>query len=200
MTYDPRNHHRHSIRLKEYDYAAPGAYFVTIVTRNRMCLFGNVADGVMWLNVLGRIASAYWAEIPHHFPNVTLDAFVVMPNHIHGIVIVTSPIGVDGVGAQHAAPLHGPQPVPHVNVVPGSLGVIVRSFKSAVTKRIGTLRTIVGTPVWQRNYYEHIIRNERSLNHIREYILNNPLQWEIDWENPLRPASPTTKVLAPWKT
>ena len=162
MTDTSTSHHRRSIRLKEYDYAAPGAYSVTIVTRNRVCLFGDAVDGTIQLNALGIIVSAYWVEIPRHFPNVTLDAFVVMPNHIHGIVIITPPIGV---GAQHAAllpaPLPGPQPVPNVNVASGSLGVIVRSFKSAATKRIGTLRTNAGTPVWQRNSYERIIRNKR---------------------------------------
>jgi len=162
----------------------------------------------MRLNDLGEIASAHWVEIPSHFSNVTLDTFVVMPNHVHGVVIIRPPTGVEiCVGAQHvappnyhraqhAAPLQDVQHVLPANVVPGSLGAIVRSFKSAVTKHIGTSRTSTEMPVWQRNYYEHIIRNEKDLLRIRDYILDNPLHWDDDRENPeiVRPSNPSKEA------
>jgi len=169
------HHRRRSIRLPEYDYTQPGAYFVTICTHQRECLFGEVMEGEMRLSVWGEVAEQCWRDIPAHFPHVELDAWVVVPNHIHGIITIT-----DVVGAQHAAPL---QP-PRINVRPGSLGAIVRSYKSAVTKRINELRGTPGAAVWQRNYWEHIIRTERALEAIRRYIAENPLRWELDRYNP----------------
>jgi len=175
MGYTPEKHHRRSIRLRGWDYASPGAHFVTICTHNGECLFEDP--------VLRRVVETTWRRIPRHFPHVRLDEFVVMPNHVHGIIwIVDKPVGAQGVGAQHAAPLH----TGHINVAPGSLGAIVRSFKSAVTKRINEIQNTAGTPVWQRNYYEHIVRNEDELGRIREYIRLNPLKWELDRENPNR--------------
>jgi len=208
MISDLENRRRHSIRLKGYCYASPGAYFVTIVTHNRMCIFGSAVGGVMRLNVWGEIASAHWGEIPSHYSNVTLDAFVVMPNHVHGILIIRPSLGVvigvgaqhaapdDNWGAQHAAPLLAIQHVPPANMLPGSLGAIVRSYKSAVTKHIGMSRTSTEMPVWQRNYYEHIVRNEKDLLRIRDYILDNPLHWDDDRENPeiISPSNPNKEA------
>ncbi|MGE0824886.1 MAG: transposase [Candidatus Binatia bacterium] len=138
IAFDPEKHHRRSIRLKGYDYRQAGAYFVTIVTHGRECLFGNVVDGGMALSERGKIVQRCWDEIPVHFPNVQLDTFTVMPNHIHGIIVI--------VGATHASPLpqavfppHGPET--------RSLGAIVGSFKSAVTKRINEQRGSPGTSV-----------------------------------------------------
>jgi len=194
MKYDPQCHHRRSIRLKGYDYAQAGAYFVTICTRERACLFGEVVDGEMRLNDAGRMVERCWLDIPRHFPHVELDAFVIMPNHIHGIIVITSDPDVGArhvearhVGARHAVPL---QMAPHAEQfgkpVPGSLPTIVRSFKSAATKRINIWRGTPGASVWQRNYYEHILRDEASWERVREYIANNPLQWAVDRENPHR--------------
>ncbi len=175
MSYNPGRYHRRSIRLKSYDYSQTGAYFVTVCTLDRECVFGEIADGQMRLNPLGEIVQACWRSLPQHFSHLELDVIVIMPNHVHGIIVL------NGVGAQHAAPLHRH---PHTNVPPGSLGAIVRSFKSAASKQINELRTPPGTPLWQRNYYEQIVRNADELHSIRQYIVNNPLQWALDRENP----------------
>ena len=172
-------HRRRSIRLKNYDYAQAGAYFVTLCTRDRACLFGDVRDDKICLNADGQVADECWATIPDHVRGVSLDVWVVMPNHVHGIVVIDS---TGHVGAQHAAPL--PAPLQHRGVLSGSLAAVVRSFKSAVTKRINDGRGTPGAAVWQRNYYDHIIRSEESLNRIRQYILDNPARWSFDRENP----------------
>ena len=179
MKFDPQKHHRRSIRLKNYDYTQAGAYYITIVTYQRDPLFGRIVNEEMQLSDHGRIADECWRAIPEHFPNRELDAYVIMPNHIHGILVIHG-IGMatnpsPSAGARHASPLR-----PH-GVEPGSVGAIVGSFKSAVTKRIG--REIKSTSIWQRNYYEHVIRDERDLNRIREYIQSNPANWEGDREN-----------------
>ncbi len=181
MRYDPQKHHRRSIRLKGYDYTQPGAYFVTLCTQGRAHLFGEVVDGEMRLNEAGLVAEQCWRAIPDHFPHTVLDAYVVMPNHLHGIVWIV-------VGARHAVPLPTPAvPLPTAEQfgrpVPASLPTIIRSFKSAVTNRINALRQTPGASIWQRNYYEHIIRNEDALNRIRTYIQENPLRWARDREN-----------------
>ncbi|MBE0682357.1 MAG: transposase [Anaerolineales bacterium] len=155
--FDPQNtpsghlHHRRSIRLKGYDYAQAGAYYVTIVAWRRDFLFGEVVNGEMILNEHGLIADGCWREIPKHFPHVELGAYVVMPNHVHAIIVI-NPMGENriatntsqSVGARHASPLR-PR-----GASSGSLGAIVGSFKSAVTKRIG--RELNETGIWQRNY------------------------------------------------
>ena len=199
-------HHRRSIRLPGYDYTQPGAYFITICTFHHKYLFGEVVAGEMRQNEFGGIVQTCWDEIPVHFLHTELDAFVVMPNHIHGIILIT-----DAVGARHAVPLHGNAASPHGNAVPpqqterfgkpvpGSIPTIVRSFKSAVTRRINQLRDTQGTPVWQRNYFEHIVRNEHTLNAIRQYILNNPHRWPLDRYNP-DASGPDPKAQDIWAT
>jgi len=175
--YDPQRHHRHSIRLQGYDYTQPGAYFVTICTHGRAPLFGAVVDGEMRLNTYGRIVHDEWFKTAQLRPYVVLyeDEFVVMPNHIHGIIWI-----VDNVGAtRRVAPTDNLPNGP----VPGSIGAIVGQFKSAVTRRINQRRGAPGARVWQRNYYEHIIRTERALNAIRRYIIENPLRWHLDRYN-----------------
>ena len=182
--YDPDKHHRRSIRLRGYDYARPGAYFVTICTRERECLFGDVVDGAMILNESGRVVESCWQILPRHFPHVRLDAFVVMPNHVHGLIVLTdfpSRPRLGGRGealAANASPLQGTKP--------GSLGAIVQNFKSVTTRKINPIRGTPGMPLWQRNYYEHIIRNEDEWNEIRTYIAENPLRWELDENHPRR--------------
>lgn len=192
MTYD-RQRDRRSIRLKGYDYAEAGAYFVTIVSRNRVCMFGDISGGEMRLNDTGRIVEQCWGEIPEHFSNVDLDAFVVMPNHLHGIIVITPPVGathespmpdarLPPAGATHASPLPGG--VWHGGPRRQSLGVIVGSFKSAVTRRLNLMHGASGPTMWQRNYFEHIIRSDESLSSIRQYVFDNPGRWEADRENP----------------
>ncbi len=165
--------HRRSIRLRDYDYARAGAYFITVCAHNRECLFGEIIDGEIRLNAFGELAQFCWDDLPKHYPNVELDAFVIMPNHVHGIIVLT-----DSVGA-------GLRPAPTtMKFKRHGLTEIVRALKSFSARRINESKSSQGTQVWQRNYYEHIIRNERDLNTIREYIVNNPLKWELDEYNP----------------
>jgi len=183
MPYDPQKHHRRSIRLKGYDYTQPGAYYVTLCTEARQCLFGDVVKGEMRLNSLGHIAFTCWQAIPEHFPHVELDAFVVMPNHLHGILVISDTL----VGATHASPLHHPNVLSlrkPCGPTPKSVGAIVGSYKSAVSKGINAICNTEGNSIWQRNYYEHISRDEESLHNIRQYIVENPWRWANDPENP----------------
>jgi putative transposase len=163
---NPLLSHRRSIRLKGYDYSQSGVYFITMCTHNRELLFEeeivtNILDKE-WLNT-GRIRQ-----------NVILDEFVVMPNHLHGIIVITH-----GVGAYGHTPLQNRFKSPSKTV-----GAIIRGFKSTTTKQINLFHNTPGIPIWQRNYYDHIIRNEDEMNKIREYIKNNPLKWSLDRENP----------------
>ena len=169
---------RQSIRLREYDYTQPGAYFVTVVTHLRKNLFGEIIDGQMFLNQAGKIVEQTWVNIPPHFPNTSCEIFVVMPNHIDGIIeIINDRI----VGARHASPLRSRG----INgVKPGSIGAIIGSFKSAATKQLHQTRTINQEKIWQRNYYEHIINDEHDYQQIADYIASNPLNWKCDHENP----------------
>jgi putative transposase len=301
MRFDPERHRRRSMRLKGYDYSQAGAYFVTICTQGRACLFGEVVDGEMRLNDAGRMVVAEWERLPALFSNVVLDAFVVMPNHIHGIVILTDPAddatdGATAIGATISgattggaatggattrvapttagddappvgaglvpalstmagddappvgaglvpalstmarddadpvgaglvpapsvpapstpaqsvpapsvpapstpaqsvpapsvpAPSTPAQSVPALSTPAPTLGDVIGAFKSRVTvEYIRGVKTFGWTPfdrrLWQRNYYEHIIRNEEALNRIRRYIVENPIRWAFDRENP----------------
>ena len=174
--YNPEKHHRRSIRLKEYDYSRAGAYFVTICTHNREYLFGNVVNDETVLSRHGEIVKNVWCNLTNHYLNIKLDAFIVMPNHIHGIIVL---IDVDIVGA-------GLKPAPTDLTKYYPLSEIVRGFKTFSARHVNELRITPGIPVWQCNYHEHIVRNENELNRIREYIINNPLQWQFDRENPDR--------------
>jgi len=185
MKCNSEKHHRRSIRLKNYDYSNTGAYFITVCAYNRECLFGNMQTGKIVLNQFGQIISNKWNQIPKHFLNVQLDEFIIMPNHLHGIIII--------VGAKHltkefsknlqyrqknASPLH-------LNgTKPGSLSAIMQNFQSVTTRKINQIRKTPGSKLWQRNFFEHIIRDEKELNQVREYVINNPLEWELDKENP----------------
>jgi hypothetical protein len=185
VTYDPKKHHRRSVRLRGWDYSHAAAYFVTLVTDNRVEIFGRIVNDAMQLSTYGRIAEEYWQEVPAHFNNVELDVFVVMPNHVHGIIVILDE--VPAVGAQHAAPLlHNGGAVDNGDVVkPGSLPAIMRSYKSAVTRYINLHRQTPGMTVWQRSFHDRIIRNDRELEARREYIVNSPLAWALDAENPV---------------
>ena len=171
--------HRKSIRLKEFDYSQPGEYFATICTHDRRCFLGEVIGEEMRLNENGKTVARCWADIPTHFSNVELDVFTAMPNHIHGIIVLTEP---ESVAAIHESPL----PTTQEQRRKMKLSKIVGRFKMITAKEINLLRGDSGKSVWQRNYYEHIVRNEKDLNNIREYITNNPLKWALDEENPLR--------------
>jgi putative transposase len=171
--YDPR---RRSIRLPHHDYAG-GVYFVTICAHDRVLLFGDVVDGMMVPNALGDIVLEEWIRTEEIRAEVTLDAFVVMPNHVHGIIgIVDGATITDGVGAHGRAPLRCGIAYRR----PKSLGAFVAGFKSAVTKRINAIRGTPGGKVWQRNYWERVLRDERELHIARRYVRDNPLRWHLD--------------------
>jgi REP element-mobilizing transposase RayT len=224
-------HHRRSIRLEGYDYTQAGANFVTLVTAGRVERFGTIVNGEMRLNPVGQMARREWLRLPGRFPGWAIAAFVIMPNHVHGVLVHTpedaartgagdesagaggSPVGAqrdgsipwrsDGsLGRSGTVPGRGDRMVrcapttgagdesagagarPHVD--PGSLGAVVRAFKSSTTLRYHATRGTGPGPLWQRNYYEHIVRGPDDLERICAYILANPIQWELDYENPDR--------------
>ena len=178
-------HHRRSIRLPDYDYSTPGAYFVTVCTHDRECLFGEVADGGMVLNEYGKIVASCLQRIPTHFKHIQLDKYVVMPNHVHVIlhIVGAKPWASPEYGRCVVVPGEAGQPFasPLPNgTVSGSLGAVMQNFKSVSTRHINTLSHTPGLPVWQCNYYEHVIRDERDLTAIRGYMANNPARWLLD--------------------
>ncbi len=156
MPYDPLIHHRRSIRLKGYDYTRPGAYFVTINVAERECIFGEVKEGRMILSRFGKIVQGAWLELPNHYPHIRLDAFCIMPDHVHGIIVLT---GDDDTGGQ-GAPRHRAIKQPNTR---HGLPEIVRAFKAFSARRINRARRTPGVAVWHRNYYEHIIRDEADV-------------------------------------
>ena len=223
---------RHTIRWQGYDYAQCGAYYLTIVTDDRSPLFGRVVDGVMHPSPIGELAQRCWDAIPEHMPHVDIGEFVVMPNHVHGIVVIrerlvvpvgarhdapdtttnapgTNALDASGIGpgnahgiaddtsdvtpddpgtadahaqrtrARHDAPLRDPRKPP--GIPRGALGQVVASYKSAVTRmayRDGSLPH--GTPVWQRNYWDRVIRDDGEYDRIAKYIRDNPMNWKGD--------------------
>lgn len=175
LNYLAGRHHRRSIRLKDYDYSQAGAYFVTICSWNKECILGDIANGEMRLNEYGQVVSGEWQQSSIIRKEIELDTFLVMPNHIHGIVVINACTPFN-VGANGRSPLQ---------MKPKSISSFVAGFKSSVTKQINQIRNTPGTPVWQRNYYEHIIRNENDLEKIRRYIVDNPLKWDMDENNPV---------------
>jgi REP element-mobilizing transposase RayT len=189
MAYDPQTHHRRSIRLRGYDYSQAGAYFVTVCAHQKEHLFGQIVEGEMRTNEYGEIVRLYWKHLPRRHPGVQLDSFIVMPNHIHGIIIVGAvhePPKTAGVihelPLRHATGAIRKSPLRRRMLLPNVIGY----FKMKTGKRINQLRARPGAAVWQRNYYEHIIRSEDELGKIREYIATNPLRWLSDPENPGR--------------
>ena len=183
-------HRRRSLRLKGYDYTMAGAYFVTICTQDRACLFGDVAAGAMVLNEAGQMVAALWDGIAARFSSVEIDQFVVMPNHLHGILVLPD-ADTSGAPTRVAPTIGGPVGAPLV-VAPVTglrLGDVVGAFKSLAT--VGYIDGVKATGwpefrgrLWQRSYYEHIIRDETALNRVRRYIDDNPARWEFDDENP----------------
>lgn len=230
--YNPQIHHRRSIRLKGYDYTRHGVYYVTICTHRREHLFGEVVDGSMVLNPFGRVVATYWQRIPRHFPRVQLGTWVVMPNHIHGIIIITDDGDDDdddggdvcrGEASPHAspyanmpenteapgpeepgggclaptvttpgmadAPTDGAMPMPN-GAPSGSVGAIVGNVKSTITRRINQMRRTPGAAVWQRGYWERVVRTLEEHVRIEDYILANPARWQADDLHPDAPPNP----------
>jgi len=170
---------RRSVRLEGCDYTQAGAYFVTVCSYGRVSLFGDIRYKEMHLNGFGHRVEAEWLKTGTLRSNVDLDEYIVMPNHFHGILIISGALMEGTARRAPTAPRFG-QPVV------SSLATFIRSFKSATTRSINQLRHAPGLPVWQRNYYEHVIRDDTSLDRIREYILSNPSRWALDRENPDR--------------
>ena len=166
---------RRSIRLRDYDYTQAGLYVVTICTYQRSCLFGDIRSSEVILTELGKLVQDLWHQIPISRANTTLDRFVVMPNHLHGI------IQIDAIDSEQNCPNRSHnEGVTRTTLPSGSLGATVGQSKSAVTKQSRALPDPPKPPIWQRNYYEHIIRNESKLNDMRKYILDNPAHWTND--------------------
>jgi len=173
MAYNPEIHHRQAIRLKNYDYSQAGAYFITICTKQKQCIFGDIKNGQMRFNHLGSIADQYWQEIPQHFPNITLDVYVIMPNHLHGILWIIE-------SSQNANKNRK-----FGNIVSTSISSVIRSYKAIITKKINKICDSQGVAsVWQGRYHEKIISDEQTLQNTRNYIINNPLNWDRDQDNP----------------
>jgi putative transposase len=172
MGFDPKRHHRRSIRLKGYDYSQPGAYFLTICTYRSVDLFGRVKKGRVVKSQHGKIAADEWIRTAKMRTNVELDVYVVMPNHFYGIMVLTEN-HVEIGGRTRRAQTDESERFGKPRC--GSLPTIVRAFKAAVTKRVNRHRGTPGFPVWQRNYYEHIVRDDDELDAIRKYITENPV-------------------------
>jgi putative transposase len=160
MKYDPNFNHRQSIRLNGYDYSTSGAYFITICTYEREHLFGDIANEAIELNTFGDIARSHWQQLSQYHPNIIVDESIVMPNHLHGIIILE--LSTD---------------------YKKSISEIIRGFKTFSAKAINKERGLRCVPVWQRNYYDRIIRNELELEHVRQYIINNSQNWDADKNN-----------------
>lgn len=184
MPYHPAIHNRHSIRLPGYDYTVPGTYFLTILTHKKEHLFGKVIKGVVQLSPVGEVAHEQWGKIPTYFSNVILDAFVIMPNHIHGILVITARTTHTGKGKGKAFERYSNPNIFGSNALPiqlgsqaGSVPAIVQNYKSITSRKINKQLNSPGSTIWHRNYYEHIIRDEEDYNRILQYIQENPLQW-----------------------
>lgn len=205
-------HHRRSLRLQNYDYAARGSYFVTIRVAGGECVFGDIQDSQVHLNPCGQIARQCWGSLSEHFPFLALDVFIVMPNHVHGVLHLyrgvpdgNPPAGVvygmsgsvirgdadEQLGIVRRdvacnAPTNG-EPRPDDGILrgpeTGSLGSVIRSYKSAVTRHINILRGAPGAKLWQRNYYESIVHTREDLERIRSYIRLNPVRWRGERHN-----------------
>jgi putative transposase len=188
MKFDPEKHHRRSIRLPDYNYAQAGAYFVTICTYRKQCWFGDVKQGEMQLNQIGQIVIQEWLKSSEIRQEIELDEWVLMPNHLHGIVWIkdqdqgrsdrqSDTEGLNQEGLRQEGLRRKP-------LQSRSLGSFVSGFKASVTRHVNLIRYNSALPFWQRNYYESIIRDETHLSNIREYIWNNLQNWDDDEEHP----------------
>lgn len=180
MTFDTARKHRRSQRLPFHDYSASGAYFVTVCTKDRVCLFGDVKEEAMHLNESGRIVEMAWNTLSEHYPNIVLDTIVVMPNHVHGLIIVRD-VHMDTADVEMIDDT-SLRATRRRMLLPRIMG----RFKMTSARRINDLRQSQGFPIWQRGYHEHVVRDQGTLKRIRQYITNNPAQWASDAENPDR--------------
>ncbi len=175
---------RRSVRLQTYDYASAGAYFVTICVRQGRCVLGRIVDEKMHTSLHGQIARDCWQKIPSHFPTVELDSLVIMPNHVHGILMLRGNASASNQAETFGRPKRR------------SLSTVIRSYKAVVSKRTNELCGSTGT-AWQAGFYEHIIRNDKELEATRRYIEFNPLKWALDRENLSATEGDSTE---PWET
>lgn len=168
---------RRLLRLGDWDYTRPGAYFITLVAHHNICRFGEIIDGDLRLNTTGKIILEEWERTSEIRREVDLDAYILMPNHLHAIVVLEETTQFHQMIKDN----------PHLSFSrsPRSLGALIAGFKSSTTKKVNILEGSPGSPLWQRNYYEHIIRNEADLVRIRRYIQENPARWSLDHENPV---------------
>jgi len=213
MTYDPNKHHRRSIRLRGHDYSGGGVYFITICAQDKKCLFGRVAEGEMILNEAGRTIQRVWEDLPQRFPTVVLDVFQLMPNHLHGILVIPGAGLEPALALATGAPIVQPSPKAAGTASQGTasqgtasrgtasrgtasrgtasrtptMGGVIGAFKSIATIEVNRIQSCVGRRLLQENFYEHIIRSVDSLEKIRAYIRQNPVHWCDDPENPDRP-------------
>ena len=185
-----------STRLKGYDYSSEGAYFITICTKNREHLFGEIVDGRLQETEQSKICMDCWNDLPNHYDNCVLDAFIIMPNHVHIIIIIRNRDDDDGVRMRVETGLKPVSTMPHTNTMSHTntmphtntnnaypLSEIIRGFKTFTARKINIYQNTPGKPFWQLRFHDHIIRNEKALNHIREYIGNNQINWENDRNN-----------------
>jgi len=179
MRYDPEKHHRRTTRLQGYDYSQPGAYFVTLVTVGRACLFGSAPQGEMHFTESGAIVAKEWKSLASRYPNVQPDEWVVMPNHLHRTVVI---VESDAVGRCRGGSRTAP--TGHVPGICKPLGGLIGAFKTMSTKRINASRGTPGCLVWQGNFIDRVLRDDGELDRIRRYIALNPARWTDDQENP----------------
>jgi len=195
--YDPAIQHRRSIRLKDYDYSQPGAYFITMCTRGGALIFGDMDGEEVRLNEVGKMLYSLWADIPSAYPPADIDVFIVMPNHLHGIIVLpdTTEVRRGEAGMGTKVPV---SETPSTDEDAMSIDYLVGRVKSLAINRYWDVlrskgRSSAHVKLWHRDYYEHVIRNEDELARIREYITNNPLQWSLDRENPNRKGTNPTE-------
>ncbi len=182
------NYHRKSLRLPFHDYAGGGFYFITLCIEQRACLLGEIRESQVILNNIGEIIEEEWNKTPALRAEISLDAYVIMPNHFHAIVALNSSRQTNAfVGAHGSAPLSGRHPFRKAK----SLSTLIAGFKGITSKHINSLRETPGAKVWQRNFHERVIRNEAELEKIRDYIMKNPANWNTDEENPTYLKQPT---------
>jgi REP element-mobilizing transposase RayT len=188
-----RNKYRiETFRLQEWDYSQDGYYFITTCVKDRECIFGEIIDDSMKLNEYSIILKDCWFDLPNHYPNIKLDAFCIMPNHIHGIIVIDNPVivetGLKPVSTTHSQPVYmnstnSTDPIktePAIIIERHGLFEFVRALKTFSARRINLLKQEIGHSVWQSRFHDHIIRDDDSLQRIREYIVNNPTTWQDD--------------------
>lgn len=182
MTIFKNTYRIESARLKDWDYSRYGYYFVTICTKDKQCFFGNIEGDRMQLSEIGKIAAEEWHNTGKVREKVKLDEWVIMPNHLHGIVIIQNDDkNVETYGHTSQKPYIPSGDAFNASLRKTNLSNIIRGFKSASTKKI--LKKGFANFAWQSRFYDHIIRNEKELHEVRQYIVNNPLSWHLDEEN-----------------